>query len=192
MFQIGKLYQGLKFRKKKIMSPINNVLLKLKVPNLYIHKSCLIGKVLWGYSGDGHIHIKKNTIIQDWVCIMPYGGNIEIGENCSINTFCHISGNGGLKIGNNVRIASNTVIIPANHIFDDPSIPITYQGESQKGIVIEDDVWIGAGVRILDGVTIGSGCVVGAGSVVNKSLPPMSIAVGVPAKVIRERPLANL
>ncbi|GGG07680.1 hypothetical protein GCM10010913_31840 [Paenibacillus aceti] len=118
---------------------------------------------------------------------MPYGGSIEIGENCSINSFCHINGNGGLKIGNNVRIATNCTLIPANHIFSDPNIPITFQGETREGITIEDDVWLGAGVKVLDGVVIGRGSVIGAGSVVNKSIPPFSIAVGIPAKVIKKR-----
>lgn len=187
MYLPGMLFQGLRFRIKNFLSPMHNILLMLSIPNLIIDKNCKIGKVLWGYSGGGHISIRKDTIIHDWVCIMPNGGLIEIGENCSINTFCHINGNGGLRIGNNVRIAASCVIIPANHNFDNLSIPITYQGESQEGIVIEDDVWIGAGVKVLDGVTIGSGSVIGAGSVVNKSIPPMSIAVGVPAKIINRR-----
>ncbi|MCK7515996.1 MAG: acyltransferase [Desulfobacterales bacterium] len=75
----------------------------------------------------------------------------------------YYTGDGGLTIGNNVRIAAHTVIIPANHVFDDVNIPIRKQGLSKKGIVIEDDVWIGSGVKILDGVVIGKGCVIGAG-----------------------------
>jgi len=98
-----------------------------------------------------------------------------------------IYGNGGLKIGNNVRIATHTIIIPADHSFEDLSIPIMLQAEKRKGIIIDDDVWIGASVKILDGVKIGRGCVIGAGSVVNHSIPDYSVAVGVPAKVIKSR-----
>jgi acetyltransferase-like isoleucine patch superfamily enzyme len=119
--------------------------------------------------------------------LITYGGDIDIGVNCSVNPYCVLYGLGGLKIGDNVRIAAHTVIVPANHTFDDPSIPICRQPETKKGIIIEDDVWIGAGCRILDGVRIGRGSVIGAGSVVTKSIPEMSVAVGVPARVIRRR-----
>lgn len=186
MYLIGKIYQSVKYRLKNFTNPLHNMLLMITIPNLKIDKTCSISKVFWG-AHEGKVIIKKNTSISKWVCIMPYGGYIEIGENCSINSFCHINGNGGLKIGNNVRIAANCVIIPANHNYENPNIPITFQEETQKGIVIEDDVWIGAGVSILDGVVIGKGSVIGAGSVVNKSISPMSIAVGVPAKVVKKR-----
>ena len=84
-------------------------------------------------------------------------------------------------------IASHSGIYANNHNFADPNRPICQQGNSYKGIVIEEDSWLGSGVRVLDGVTIGRGSVVGSGAVVTKSLPPYSIAVGVPAKVIGRR-----
>lgn len=185
--QIGKILQSIRYRTNRIISPIRNQVLMFTVPKLEIHNTAIVGKVKWNHTGGGSIRIGKNTVISDWVYILPYGGFIEIGENCSINAFCHINGNGGLKIGNNVRIAANSVIIPSNHRFDNPSIPIIDQGEIKKGIFIEDDVWIGAGTIILDGVMIGKGSVVGAGSVVTKSVPPMTVVAGVPATTIRQR-----
>jgi acetyltransferase-like isoleucine patch superfamily enzyme len=119
--------------------------------------------------------------------IMSYGGDIEIGNDCSINPFRVLYGHGGLKVGNSVRIASHTVIVPGNHTFENLNIPIRCQPETRLGIIIEDDVWIGAGCKILDGVRIGRGCVIGAGSVVTSNLEEYSIAVGVPARVIRNR-----
>lgn len=135
----------------------------------------------------GHIHIGERCEIFDYVEMITFGGFIEVGNDCSFNPFCMIYGNGGLKIGNNVRIATHTVIIPANHSFQDLSMPIMFQPEQRQGIIIEDDVWIGASVNILDGVKIGRGTVIGAGSVVNRSIPEYSIAVGIPAKVIKNR-----
>jgi len=135
----------------------------------------------------GSIKIGKNNNIRDYVLIQSYGGNIDIGNNISINPFSVIYGHGNVKIGNNVMIATHTVIIPANHIFDDIETPIYLQGETTKGIIIEDDVWIATGCRILDGVTIGKGSVIGAGSVVTKSVPEYSVVAGVPAKVLRKR-----
>lgn len=93
----------------------------------------------------------------------------------------------GFEIGDNVRIAAQVVIIPMNHIYEDPDTPIWKQGIRAKGIKIEDDVWIGAGAKILDGVTIGKGSVIGAGAVVTDDIPPYSVAVGVPARVIKKR-----
>lgn len=135
----------------------------------------------------GYIQIGHNFELHSYVKLSTYGGFIEIGDDCSCNEFCVLYGHGGLKIGNSVRIGAHTVIIPASHRYSDLDKPIRLQGETRKGIIIEDDVWSGAGVIILDGVTIGSGCVIGAGSVVTKSIPPNSVAVGVPAKVIKTR-----
>lgn len=94
---------------------------------------------------------------------------------------------GLIKIGNNVRIAPNVMMISANHVFENPDIPIREQGMEVKPITIEDDVWVAGRVNIIAGVTIGKGSVIGAGSVVTKDIPPYSVAVGVPAKVIKER-----
>jgi acetyltransferase-like isoleucine patch superfamily enzyme len=119
--------------------------------------------------------------------LAPYGGSIELGDNIFIGPHCVIYGHGGLRIGSNTMIAAHTIIIPANHNFSDPDRLIQDQGETRRGITIEDDCWIGSGVRICDGVTLGRGTVVGAGSVVTKSLPAGIIAVGVPARQIKSR-----
>lgn len=115
------------------------------------------------------------------------GGDIIIGDNCTINPYTIVYGQGGTKIGNGVRIAAHSVIVPSNHIFDDPNEFIYKQGLSKKGIVIEDDVWIGAGVKILDGVTISKGSVIGANSIVTRSTEQNGVYVGIPAKLIKKR-----
>jgi acetyltransferase-like isoleucine patch superfamily enzyme len=135
----------------------------------------------------GRIIIGARTFIDFGVIIRPLGGVVEIGDDCSVNAYSVLYGGGGLKIGNNTRIAAHTVIAPSNHVFSDPHIPIMEQGLMQLGITIEDDVWIGAGVRVLDGVVLGKGSVVGAGAVVTKSVPPRSVVGGVPAKQIATR-----
>lgn len=134
-----------------------------------------------------NISIGAGTKVMPGAKLIPQQGRIVIGRNCTIQYGCLLYGVGGLKIGDDVRIAAYTVVTPMNHVFSDPKVPIRLQGESAQGICIGSDVWIGAGVRITDGVTIGDGCVVGAGSVVTKDLSSMSIAVGVPARVIRRR-----
>lgn len=135
----------------------------------------------------GKISVGKNTEVLDGVLILTYGGEISIGQNCSINPYTIIYGHGGTTIGNNVLIAGHCMIIPANHNFAFKSKPINEQGESRKGIIIEDDVWIAHGCSILDGVTLGKGCIVAAGSVVTKSVAPYTIVAGIPAKKIKDR-----
>ena len=131
----------------------------------------------------GTIRIGDNTHLLPYAMLMGLGGDIDIGRYCTVNPFCVLYGGGGLKIGDSVRIASHTVIIPSNHIFDDPNTPIRLQNVRQKGVVIKDDVWVGTGVRILDGVTLGKGSVVAAGAVVTKTVPDYAIVTGVPALV---------
>lgn len=134
------------------------------------------------------IEVGDGTIVKSFAMLSAQpGGNIRIGDNCSINPYCVLYGHGGLTIGNNVRIATHTVIIPANHVFSDKNIPIKDQGLTKVGIVIGDDVWVGAGVRILDGCRIGRGAIIGAGAVVTKDVQPYSVVVGVPAKMVAHR-----
>jgi acetyltransferase-like isoleucine patch superfamily enzyme len=135
----------------------------------------------------GSIQIGEGCEIFDGVLILSYGGDIQIGDNCSINPYAIIYGHGGLKIGNNVLIAGGVMIIPNNHNFNEKSKTIIDQGCTAKGIVIENDVWIGHGCTILDGVVVSEGTVIAAGSVVNQSTEPYSVIAGVPAKVIKYR-----
>jgi acetyltransferase-like isoleucine patch superfamily enzyme len=119
--------------------------------------------------------------------IRAMGGSIRIGADSSVNAYSFLSGGGGLEIGDHVMIASHVSIYAANHVFTDTSRPMGEQGLSMEGIVIEQDVWVGTGVRILDGVRIGTGSVLGAGAVVTRSTPPGSIVGGVPARAIGSR-----
>lgn len=112
---------------------------------------------------------------------------IEIGDNCHFNFGCYVSGTGGLRIGNDCLFAPGVKILTSGHNFDDLELPIIQQGLDMAQVVIEDNVWIGAGAIILQNVTIGSGSVIAAGAVVNKSVDPNTVVAGVPASVIRTR-----
>lgn len=135
----------------------------------------------------GSIIIGNKCDISPYSILSTYGGEIRIGDECSINPFCVLYGHGKLIIGNKVRIATQTVIIPANHDFSRTDVAIMEQAEIREGITIGNDVWIGSGVRIMDGVMIGDGVVIAAGSVVTKSIPPMTVVAGVPARIIKTR-----
>lgn len=135
----------------------------------------------------GSLTIGADAEIGRGAMILTQGGVIKIGDCFSLNPYSIIYGHGGVAIGDFVRIAAHVVIVPSNHLFDDPDKPIRLQGYSKKGIKIGDDVWIGAHATILDGSHIGDGCVIAAGSVVRGRLEPYGVYAGVPVKLIRSR-----
>jgi maltose O-acetyltransferase len=108
--------------------------------------------------------------------------NIEIEGNCHIGRFCHIDGRGGIRIGRNVVIASQAMLITADHDPQDAEFP-----GRLGSIVIEDRAWLGSRVTVLKGVTIGTGAVVSAGAVVTSDVAPWTIVSGVPARPIGSR-----
>lgn len=116
---------------------------------------------------------------------MPQSG-IKIGRESLVGEYTVIRGQGGVTMGDRVYTSPFTQIIAVNHIFDDPTRPFVEQGITAQGIVIEDDVWIGASAIITDGVRVGKGAVVAAGAVVTSNVAPHTVVAGVPAKVIRE------
>lgn len=118
---------------------------------------------------------------------------LEIGDNVEVNDYVHIGAINAVKIGNNVLIASKVFISDHNHGFyglngrHDSPLSIPKDRElSFSSVTIEDNVWLGEFVVVLPGVTIGKGSIIGSMSVVSKSIPPFSIAVGSPAKVIKK------
>lgn len=137
------------------------------------------------------IEIGPNTIVMHGAVLHVYNfrdlpqSHIKIGRDSLIGEYSVIRGQGGVTIGDRVYTSPFTQIIAVNHVFDDPNLPFVEQGITAEGIIIEDDVWLGAGAVITDGVRIGRGAVVAAGAVVTKDVPPHTVVGGVPAKIIR-------
>jgi len=157
-----------------------------------IHPTCTVSSQVsasLGYSSGklGHIQIDSHVSLCQGVVLDAWGGKIIIKENIFLGPYVVICGNGEITIGQNTLIAMHCRILSSNHIIPDRQTRIRSQPDILLPTKIGEDVWLGAGVTVLGGVTIGDGCVVGAGSVVTKDLPPYSIVVGVPAKVIRTR-----
>jgi len=137
----------------------------------------------------GGFHIGEGVIISRCTYIQSKCGNINIGDFCSIGVQCYISAVNDVTIGNNVLIAGQCYIGGGRYPMERNGVPMKDQGAFSNGPVhIGDDVWIGAGVKILDNVSVGEGSIIGAGAVVTKDVPAYAIVAGVPAKVIGERP----
>lgn len=138
----------------------------------------------------------RNFIVKKY--IKRCGGEVSIGRRCRIHKSTSIGCNSGVgrgceinigvTIGDNVMMGPEVLIYTQNHCTSDSKVPMRTQGMTQiMPVIIEDDVWIGARVCILPGVVIGKGSVIGACAVVSKSIPPYSVAVGNPAKVVKIR-----
>jgi acetyltransferase-like isoleucine patch superfamily enzyme len=165
-----------------------SLVLRFAVGSVKVHPTAWVSwRSVLRVNCGGSISIGRNCEIHPFSMLLTHGGQIRIGDNCSVNPFTIIYGCGGAYIGNNVRIAAHVMIVPENHNPGTDAVPLHLSGTTRKGIWIDDNVWIGAGVKILDGVSIGRNAVIGAGSVVSRSIPANATAVGVPARVLTTR-----
>jgi len=159
--------------------------------NIKLGHGVYIDEGTYLHASPNGIEIGDNTIVMHGAVLhvynfrdMPQSG-IKIGKDSLIGEYSVIRGQGGVEIGDRVYTSPFTQIIAVNHVFDDPNRPFVDQGITAEGIVIEDDVWLGAGAVITDGVRIGKGSIVAAGAVVTKDVEPHTVVGGVPAKLIK-------
>lgn len=127
----------------------------------------------------------------DYKTYFRYPSRISFGDNVTINRDCalyasYMVDNVEIKIGNNVALSPHVRIFTATHDYTTLGLD-----DTAASVIVEDYAWIGGGAVILPGVTIGEGAIIGAGSVVSKNIPPYSVAVGNPARVIKERVLSR-
>jgi len=157
-------------------------------------KTWLHGLRLAHYYGYSHIQPRAAITVGSKTGIAPNvsfrnGERITIGDDCHIGERAYLwAGNstGKITIGNFVSIAPEVFITASDYSFEKGK-PFREQTKNEQDIIIGDDVWLGTRVTVTAGVTIGDGCIVGAGAVVTKDLPPNSVAVGVPAKIVSTR-----
>ena len=137
---------------------------------------------------EGRLRIGEGTLLEPgcWLTLAPQA-TIEIGRGTFLNRETMLAAHERIEIGDHVMFANHCFVGDADHRFDDPEMPITWQGFTPRGPVrIGSNVWLGKGTVVRGGVEIGERAVVGANSVVTADIPPRTIAAGVPAKVIRE------
>ncbi len=168
----------------------NNVRLRY-TNNIKLGHGVYLDQGIYLHASPRGINIGRGTIIMHGAILhvynfrdLPHSG-IEIGCESLIGEYSVIRGQGGVQIGDRVYTSPFTQIIAVNHVFDDPKLPFVEQGITAEGIIIEDDVWLGAGAIVTDGVRIGKGAVVAAGAVVTKDVLPHTVVGGVPAKPIK-------
>ena len=130
------------------------------------------------------LHIADHSFIGESCYIKCFGGQIEIGRDVSINSKSFINGCGGVKIGDNTRIGTQSIIIASNHKFDDPNV-LVKDAITKQGVQLGENIWLGARVTVLDGVQIANDTVIGACSLVTKPLTESGVYVGVPAKKMK-------
>lgn len=128
--------------------------------------------------------IADNSFIGESCYIKCFGGTIEIGQDVSINSKSFINGCGGVSIGNNTRIGTQSIIIASNHKFGEPDL-LVKDAITKLGVNLGENIWLGARVTVLDGVVIPNDSVIGACSLVSKPLPESGVYVGIPAKKIK-------
>lgn len=166
---------------------------RLRYPNLiHLAKGVYIDQNAYLHASPKGIYIGENTIIMHGAVLhvynfrdLPHAG-IKIGRDSLVGEYSVIRGQGGVEIGDRVYTSPFTQIIAVNHVFDDPTRPFIEQGITAEGIIIEDDVWLGAGAVITDGVRVGKGAVVAAGAVVTQDVPAHTVVGGVPARILKE------
>jgi len=143
--------------------------------------------------GTEGVELGHNVRIREfgWVQVTSHlshpGRGLRIGDDTYIGPHCVLGAGGGIVLGKHVMLGAYVQLLAEDHAFSDPSQPIDRQGVTRRGITVGDGCWLGNSVIVLDGVHIGEGTVVGAGSVVTRDLPQRSVAVGNPARVIKER-----
>lgn len=162
-------------------------------PRAYLH----VFKVI-NYYNYAHVEPLRIAKIGPNAAISPNAvfsnpERISAGMGLRLGARCHLWAGpetGRIRIGNNVLFGPDVMVTAANYRFNDGS-PVTEQAMDEADVEIGDDVWLGTRAIVLPGVTIGNGAIIGAGAVVTRSVPPFSIAVGVPARVVGTRHIAD-
>jgi acetyltransferase-like isoleucine patch superfamily enzyme len=144
------------------------------------------GNVLESFR-EGRLEVGEQTLLEPHVWLTSERGRIRIGAGSFLNLGVMVASVELVEIGDHCMFANGCFVTDGNHRFDDPEMPVTWQGFTTKGPTrVEDNVWCGVNVVVTSGVTIGRRSVIGANSVVTTDVPPFSVAAGSPARVLRE------
>jgi len=138
-------------------------------------------------SDNAGISIGRGGFLGRGTILSCKNGDITLGDFANIGFHSEIFSGSCVRVGHHALFAAYTYLVGGGHEFGEPATPVIEQPRTSLGIDLGDNVWLGAGAKVLDGVRIGSGVVVGAGAVVTDDLPDAVIAAGIPARVLRRR-----
>jgi acetyltransferase-like isoleucine patch superfamily enzyme len=170
-------------------------------PNVNLRNAVLIrfgkgvtlerGVIIDGLSREG-VEFGDNVMIGPYSVVRAsvlsnLGAGVRMGSGSSVDAYSYIGAGGPITIAENVIMGQHISFHAENHNYDRVDVPIKHQGTRRQGIVIEDDCWVGANTTFLDGAHVGRGCVIAAGSLVRGEIPPYSVVVGAPARVLKSR-----
>jgi acetyltransferase-like isoleucine patch superfamily enzyme len=165
------------------------VMLRLRNPHVIVRGFVFLDRGASVQVNDGYgrlilgkwVHLGAHTALRCHEGTLSLGDKSVLARNISINCYLDV------EIGDSALFADDVYISDFDHRFDDLTMPIKDQGITKSRVRIERDVWLGTKVTVCRGVVIGEGTVVGANAVVTGDLPAFSVAVGVPARVIKDR-----
>lgn len=179
-----------------LRKPIDSWVHQLRFPQASLGSDTRVGRwvVLRSSLGPSaaSISVGRGCEIQDGARLETWGGSIILQENTFVGPYVVIYGHGGVRIGKGCLISMHCRILSSNHTIPPAGIPIRSMPDQLQLTIIEDDVWLGAGVTVLAGVHLHQGAIIGAGAVVTHDIPANAIAVGVPARVIHYRPTSGV
>jgi len=162
---------------------------KLRNPHIITEGFVFLGRnvTLEARRGYGRLILGRWVHIGSGNSIRCHEGTIRVGDKCVFGKDNTVNGYLDIEFGAATIVADWVYVCDFDHVFSDVTVPIKDQGIVKSPVRVGPDVWLGTKVTVLRGITIGQGCVVAANAVVNKDLPPYSVAVGVPARVVRDR-----
>jgi len=178
---LGKVGRGVHFGANIVLRSPHKVFIG---NNVVIDDNCVLdakGIDNEGITIGSGVFIGRNTILSCKNGDIILGDGVNIGFNCEIFTASRV------VLGDNILLAAYVYLIGGDHDFSRTDVPVIQQGRGSKGIQLLDNVWLGAGAKVLDGSTIGRDAIIGTAAVVRGDIPDYSIAVGIPARVVRKR-----
>jgi len=178
---LGKCGRGVAFGRDVVLRHPHKIFID---DNVVIDDNCVLDAK--GETNNG-LFIGEQSFIGRNTILSCKNGDIYLEDRVNMGFNCHVFSASEVRLGKNNLIAAYCYMIGGTHTMDRTDIPPLEQPRVSKGIVMEDNIWLGAGVKVMDGVRIGRDAVIGTSAVVSKDIPAYAIAVGIPAKVIRNR-----
>jgi maltose O-acetyltransferase len=159
-------------------------LLRTRPGLAFLEEASTTARRVWQAGQLNRLKEHGQRVYLEWPVAIHEPQCVQVGSDVHFAEFVHIWGGGGVRIGNRVMVGSHAAISTVTH---DHTANVMFDTLVTRAVTLHDDVWVGAHAMIMPGVTVGEGAVIGAGAVVTADVPPRTIVVGVPARVLKDR-----